>query len=101
MDFENRILTLGRAKTSSGTGRESPMNNDRFVVLSAHADFISVWQATAYRPDAAHNDVKDRLGQHAERSQVSCRLEDLRHTTLTKMAEADTPESTMLGWPAI
>jgi integrase len=28
---------------------------------------------------------------------VSCRLHDLRHTALTKMAEAGVPESTMLA----
>ena len=28
---------------------------------------------------------------------VSCRLHDLRHTALTKMAEAGVPESTMLS----
>src|ERR1039458_1937759 len=30
-------------------------------------------------------------------AKVSCRLHDLRHTALTKMAEAGVPESTMLA----
>ena len=30
-------------------------------------------------------------------AKVSCRLHDLRHTAATKMAEAGTPESTMLS----
>jgi integrase len=29
VDFERRVLTVGRAKTSAGTGRQIPMNNDQ------------------------------------------------------------------------
>jgi integrase len=41
VDFERRVLTVGRAKTSSGTGREIPMNNDLFVLLAAHAEWFT------------------------------------------------------------
>ena len=41
VDFERRILTVGRAKTSSGTGRQIPMNNDLFLLLSAHAAWFT------------------------------------------------------------
>jgi integrase len=40
VDFERRIVTVGRAKTSSGTGRQIPMNSQLFVVLSGHADWF-------------------------------------------------------------
>jgi len=41
VDFVRRVLTVGRAKTSSGTGRMIPMNGDLFAVLSAHADWFT------------------------------------------------------------
>jgi len=37
------------------------------------------------------------LGQHPGSGEGDCRLHDLRHTAATKMAEAGTPESTMLA----
>jgi len=40
-DFEKRVLTVGRAKTSSGTGRQIPMNQELFAVLSAHAGWFT------------------------------------------------------------
>lgn len=37
IDFGRQVITVGRAKTSSGTGRQIPMNSDLFAVLSTHA----------------------------------------------------------------
>jgi integrase len=37
VDLMRRVVTVGRAKTSSGTGRQIPMNSDLFAVLSVHA----------------------------------------------------------------
>src|SRR5262249_28390631 len=41
VDFSKRVLTVGRAKTSSGTGRQIPMNQDLFRVLSVHAGWFT------------------------------------------------------------
>jgi hypothetical protein len=40
-DFEKRLLTLGRAKTASGTGGQIPMNNDLFTVFASLADWFT------------------------------------------------------------
>jgi Phage integrase family len=108
--FDQRVLTVGRAKTSSGTGRMIPMNNDLFVLLSAHAAWFTAkfgetrpeWYLFPFgsgaddptRPAKALSTAWDNIRKD---SGVSCRLHDLRHTALTKMAEAGVPETTMLA----
>jgi integrase len=108
--FDQRVLTVGRAKTSSGTGRMIPMNNDLFVLLSAHAAWFTE-KFGAARPEyylfpfgSVPNDptrptttLKTAWDSIRKDSGVSCRLHDLRHTAITKLAEAGTPESTMLS----
>src|ERR1039458_10202000 len=110
VDFQRRVLTVGRAKTSSGTGRQIPMNNDLFLLLSAHAAWFTE-KFGAARPEhylfpfgSVPNDptrptttLKTAWDRDRKDSGVSCRLHDLRHTALTKMAEAGVPESPMLS----
>jgi len=111
VDFQRRVITVGRAKTSSGTGRQIPMNDELFAVLSAHAQwFTKKFGATEPahylfpfgRPAPADptkptTTLKTVWGSIREKAGVECRLHDLRHTATTKMAEAGIPESTMLA----
>jgi integrase len=110
VDFERRVLTVGRAKTSSGTGRMIPMNNDLFVLLSAHAAwftdkfgetrpeyFLFPFGSVPNDPTRPTTTLKTAWDSIRKDSGVSCRLHDLRHTAVTKLAEAGTPESTMLS----
>jgi integrase len=111
VDLEKRVITVGRAKTSSGTGRQIPMNNELFLVLAAHAEWFTEKFGTAEPwyylfpfgkpsptdPTRSTTTLKTVWGSIREEAKVSCRLHDLRHTALTKMAEAGTPESTMLA----
>jgi integrase len=111
VDLERRVLTVGRAKTAAGTGRQIPMNNDLFLLLTAHAEWFT-GRFGATRPELyvfpfgkpAPSDptrptttLKTVWGSIRDEAMVSCRLHDLRHTAATKMAEAGTPESTMLA----
>jgi integrase len=41
VDFSSRVITVGKAKTSSGTGRQIPMNRDLYAILSAHASWFA------------------------------------------------------------
>src|SRR5580698_5070817 len=86
--------TLGRAKSSNGTGRTIPINDDLASVLAAHrAEFIKAFG----EPDAAHylfpwgsplptdptrpvSDLKHGWETLSDRAGVSCRFHDLRHT---------------------
>jgi len=111
VDLQRRVLTVGRPKTSSGTGREIPMNNDLFVLLEAHAEWFRrkfgetrpehylfpFGKPQPTDPTRPTTTMKTVWSSIREEAKVSCRLHDLRHTAATKMAEAGTPESTMLS----
>jgi integrase len=111
VDLERRVITVGRAKTSNGTGRQIPMNRELALVLAAHRDwFVSRFEAvrpewflfpfgrpTPSDPSRPTTTMKTAWTSLRKRANVDCRLHDLRHTAATKMAEAGVPESTMLS----
>jgi integrase len=111
VDLARRVITVGRAKTASGTGRQIPMNSDLFAVLSVHATWalkrFKAVEADHYLfpfgkplptdPTKPMTDVTGAWDALRKRAGVKCRLHDLRHTAATKMAEAGVPESTMLS----
>ena len=111
VNFDAHVVTVGRAKTSCGTGRQVPMGRDLQHLLQAHR----VWFTAIFnRPESEHylfpwgtpspvdptrciGDIKKAWGNLKKRTGVRCRFHDLRHTAATKMAEAGVPESTMLA----
>jgi len=111
VDLSNRVVTVGRAKTSSGTGRQIPMNRELFEVFTSHAAwFTKRFGATEPEnylfpfgkpmpsdPARPITDISGAWDSLRHAAGVKCRLHDLRHTAATKMAEAGTPESTMLA----
>ncbi len=111
VDLLGKTLTVGRAKTSSGTGRAIPINDDLASVLAAHrtqfaksfgepaaAHFLFAWGSPLPTdPTRPVSDLKHGWEKLRERTGVSCRLHDLRHTFATRLAENGVPESTMLA----
>ena len=111
VDLARRWVVVGRAKTSSGTGRRIPMNPELFDVLTAHAAWFTkrfgqatpslylfpFGKPTPSDPTKPTTTMKTAWGTLRKRAGVNCRLHDLRHTAATKMAEAGVPESTMLA----
>jgi integrase len=111
VDLARRVLTVGRAKTASGTGRQIPMNAQLFAVLSMHAEWFTLrfgdtraeyflfpfGKPTPNDPAKPITDITGAWEALRKRAGVQCRLHDLRHTAATKMAEAGVPESTMLA----
>jgi integrase len=111
VDFERETVTVGRAKTASGTGRQIPMNRDLQAVLSAHLNWFTerfgdsipahhlfpFGKPTPNDPSKPITDVTGAWDALRKAAGVQCRLHDLRHTAATKMAEAGVPESTMLA----
>jgi len=110
-DLERRMVTVGRAKTSSGTGREIPMNESLYAVLSAHASWYAArfgairpafylfpWGSPQPSdPRRAVTSFKHAWETLREEAGVDCRLHDLRHCFATALAEAGVPEGTMLA----
>jgi integrase len=111
IDFERQVITVGKAKSAAGTGRQIPMNRDLFAVFSAHSAWFTkrfgqaqVWhylfpfgKPTPNDPNRPITDVTGSWKTLRKTAGVQCRLHDLRHTAATKMAEAGVPESTMLA----
>lgn len=111
VDFADRTVTVGEAKTEAGRGRQVPMNGDLYWVLGAHAEwftgrfgaakpehFVFPW-GSPLPSDPARPSVELKKAWDSIRTDagVKCRWHDLRHTVCTKMAEGGVPESTMLA----
>ena len=111
IDLIRRAISVGRAKTASGTGRILPINDELFAVMQAHQQwfiksfgqprpdhYLFPWGSPIpIDPDRHAREVKTAWTKARQRAKVSCRLHDLRHTYATSMAEAGVPESTMLA----
>jgi integrase len=111
VDFENRILTVGKAKTDAGTGRQIPMNQELLEVMTSHARWFTEWfgesspdyflfPAGKVWPSDPTRPVKslwDSWKTARKRAKVKCRLHDLRHTAITKLAESGASDSTIMS----
>jgi len=111
VDLLSRVLTVGRAKSSCGTGRAIPINEQLAEVFASHRVWFTAhfgeprpeyylfpsgapFPIDPFRPV---QEVKKAWGTLRRKSGVQCRMHDLRHTVATRMAEAGVPEGTMLA----
>jgi len=113
VDMETRMVTVGRAKTSSGTGRNIPMHGALYAAFSDYAVWVTSKLKRTLEPDwyvfpfcnrglpldplRPITTIKKGWENVRRAAGVECRFHDLRHTVATKMAEAGVPESTMLA----
>jgi integrase len=117
IDFEKRTVTVGRAKTHAGSGRVIPLNQPAFdslvkwagrLVESNAADYVfPACEAAGIErehPDRERIDpsrpIKSwRSAWRAalKRAGLQLRFHDLRHTCITKLAESQTSEQTLMA----
>jgi integrase len=117
IDFEKRTVTVGRAKTQAGSGRVIPLNQPAFSALvkwagrlvESNADdhvFPACEAAGIERehPDRERIDptrpIKSwRSAWRAalKRAGLRLRFHDLRHTCITKLAESQASEQTLMA----
>ncbi len=106
-DLGKRVITVGRAKPYSGTGRQIPMNGDLFAVLSAHADWFTkrfgetrpehylfpFGKPTPSDPTKPITDITGAWDELRKRARVQRRLHDLRHTAATRVPKRGFPRA--------
>ncbi len=111
LDLDRQELTVGKAKTAAGTGRRIPINRNLAAVLEVYRDhyrasfgdvrrewFVFPWGSPVpsdpTRPtlwvSTAWENVRKRAG-------IQCRLHDLRHTAISRMAEAGVPDTVIMA----
>jgi integrase len=112
INLAGRELRVGKAKTKVGEGRGIPMNEDLYQAIAGQIEWLKAkfgspkpeWYLFPFcdrvrpiDPTRPVTSVKSAWASVRKAAGVSCRAHDLRHTAATKMAEAGTPESTMLA----
>ena len=107
VDFDKRTLVVGDSKTEAGTGRLIPLNAMAFDALIRWAGrfpatnsqhFVFPWcehrQIDPTRPTKGWRTA----WRHAlKRAGFHCRFHDLRHTCITKLAESQASDMTILA----
>jgi integrase len=117
IDFFKRTLTVGKSKTEGGTGREIPLNPPAYAVLvkragrfpgskaedyvfpACEAAGIERAHPTAERIDASRPIKSWRTAWRAalKRAGLQIRFHDLRHACITKLAESQASEQTIMA----
>jgi integrase len=107
IDFGRRAITVGRAKSSSGTGRMIPLSAEMFAILSAHADWFTERFGTTQPqhylfpfgkpsptdPSRPTTTLKTAWSSLRKAAKVDCRLHNLRHTAATKWRKRACPKA--------
>jgi integrase len=117
IDFEKRTVTVGRAKTQAGTGRLIPLNQPAFDALAKWAGRLVQSKAEDYvfpaceaagierkHPDMERIDPSQPIKSWRsawraalKRAGLQVRFHDLRHTCITKLAEGQASEQTLMA----
>jgi integrase len=109
VDFLKRIITVGKAKTSAGSGRTIPINAELYRALANHkAWFEAKVRAVApelyvfpfgdcrkYHPERPISSFKTSWTNVRNKAGLSIRFHDLRHTAITKLAESGAGDETI------
>jgi integrase len=118
VDFFANALTVGKSKTAAGTGRMIPLNPRAVAVLTRWRGLFSGAQPEHYvfpheKYGLAGNDRKPcayemvptepmhrwKVAWESARktATVSCRFHDLRHTFISRLAESQASDSTVMA----
>jgi len=124
IDFLSREITVGRAKTSAGTGRVIPLNASALATLSTWAmnfqnrqPHHAVFPSEAYGfagnnrkphtrtidPAVSVGDIKHSWQTAKRAAGIKCRFHDCRHTACTRLLERGASlgvVASIMGWSA-
>jgi integrase len=117
IDLFKRTLTVGRAKTEGGSGRVIPLNSVAYAALVRWAGKLPEAQPGHYlfpscedaridtkHPNAANIDATQPINswrtawrRALKDAGLEIRFHDLRHTCITKLAEGQASEQTLMA----
>jgi integrase len=107
IDTLSRTLTVGDSKTEAGRGRVIPLNPDSFAaILKWQARFPGAKPEHYVFPFCEHNQIdpnrptkgwRTAWGNALKRSGVKCRFHDLRHTSISRLAEGQASDQTIMA----
>ncbi len=107
VDWERRTLTVGRSKTEAGTGRLIPLNAAAFEALVRWASrfpgaqpdhYVFPWCENRHLDPSRPTKGWRTAWRHAlKRAGFHCRFHDLRVSCITKLAESQASEMTIMA----
>jgi integrase len=111
IDFLKRLITVGKAKTSAGTGRTIPINLELFQTLAEHKGWFEdkvcpvspdlyvfpFGDCRQYEPKRPISSLKTSWANVRNKAGLGIRFHDLRHTSITKLAESGAGEETIMS----
>jgi len=107
VDFEKRALVVGHSKTDAGEGRLIPLNVVAFEALVRWAGRSSYTKPEHYvfpwceykqiDPSRPTKGWRTAWRHALKRAGVQCRFHDLRHTCITKLAESQASDMTIMA----
>jgi integrase len=111
IDFFKQGLTVGRSKTAAGTGRTIPINSTLLRVLAQHKAWYEakvgsptggnyVFPGGSHRrcdPRKPLTSFKTAWNKLKEKTGITIRLHDTRHTFITKLAESGAGDETIMA----
>lgn len=107
VDFEKRTLTVGASKTEAGAGRLIPLNTRAFEGLVRWASRFPSAKSDHYAfPWCEHKQIdpsrptkgwRTAWRNALKRASLHCRFHDLRVTCITKLAESQASDMTIMA----
>ncbi len=107
IDCEKRALTVGKAKTEAGSGRVIPLNPVAFAALAKWAarfpeaqpeHYVFPWCESRHVDPARPTKGWRTAWRNAlKKAGIRCRFHDLRVTCITKLAEGQASDQTIMA----
>lgn len=107
VDLERRVLTVGQSKTDAGEGRPIPLNVVVFEALVHWAGrfpnarpehYVFPWcENRQIDPSRPTKGWRTAWRNALKRTGFRCRFHDLRHTAISKLAEGQASDMTIMS----
>ncbi len=107
VDWERRTVTVGKSKTDAGTGRLIPLNVAAFEALARWASrfleaqpdhYVFPWcEHLQFDPTRPTKGWRTAWRRALKRAGFHCRFHDLRVTCITKLAETQASDMTIMA----